>query len=122
MDIFLDFVKAFFAGGTLCLLGQLLIDRTGATPARILVGYVVSGVALSAVGLYAPFAQWAGAGASVPLTGFGHTLAEGVRKGVDKDGFMGIFTGGITATAAGITAAVVFGYLFAVISRPKDRR
>jgi len=122
MDLFTDFVKAFFVGGTLCMIGQILVDRTNATPGRILVGYVTSGVVLSAIGLYKPFADWAGAGAAVPLTGFGHTLAEGVRKGVTEDGFLGIFTGGVTAAAAGITAAVVFGYLCAVISKPKDRK
>ena len=119
--IFTGFVKAFFVGGTLCLIAQIFIDRTKATPGRILVAYVTAGVVLSAVGIYGPLADWAGAGATVPLTGFGHTLAEGVKKGVAKDGFLGIFTGGVTAAAAGITAAVVFGYICAVISKPKDR-
>lgn len=122
MDIFLDYVKAFFVGGTLCLIGQLLIDRTKATPGKILVGYVTAGVVLSALGLYKPLVDWAGAGASVPLTGFGNTLAEGVKKAVKEDGFLGIFTGGVTATAAGITAAIVFGYVCAVLSKPKDRK
>lgn len=122
MDIFLDYVKAFFVGGTLCLIGQALIDRTKATPGKILVGYVTAGVALSALGLYKPLVDWAGAGASVPLTGFGNTLAEGVKKAVSEDGFLGIFSGGITAAAAGITAAIVFGYVCAVLSRPKDRK
>ena len=121
MDVFLDFVKAFFVGGALCLLAQIFIDRTGATPGRILVCYVTGGVVLSAIGVYKPLIDWAGAGAAVPLTGFGHTLAEGVKKAVAEEGFMGIFTGGITAAAAGISAAVVFGYLCAVISKPKDR-
>jgi len=121
MDVFLDYVKAFFVGGLLCLIGQVLIDRTKATPGKILVGYVTAGVVLSAIGLYKPLVDWAGAGASVPLTGFGNTLAEGVKKAVEKDGFLGIFTGGVTAAAAGITAAVVFGYVCAVLSKPKDR-
>ena len=108
-------------GGTLCLIAQILIDRTKVTPGRILVGYVTAGVALSAIGVYKPLVDWAGAGASVPLTGFGNVLAEGVKKGVNEDGFLGIFTGGVTAAAAGITAAVVFGYICAVLSKPKDR-
>ena len=122
MDVFLDYVKAFLVGGLLCLIGQALIDRTKATPGKILVGYVTAGVALSALGLYKPLVDWAGAGASVPLTGFGNTLAEGVKKAVNEDGFLGIFTGGITAAAAGITAAIVFGYICAVLSKPKDRK
>jgi len=121
VDIFLDFAKAFFTGGTLCVIAQILIDRTKVTPGRILVGYVTAGVALSAIGIYKPLADWAGAGAAVPLTGFGHTLAEGVKKGVAEDGFLGIFSGGVTAAAAGISAAVVFGYICAVLSKPKDR-
>lgn len=121
METFLEYLKAFFVGGSLCLVAQILIDRTKVTPGRILVGYVTAGVVLSAIGVYKPLADWAGAGAAVPLTGFGHTLAEGVKKGVNEDGFLGIFTGGVTATAAGITAAVVFGYICAVLSKPKDR-
>ena len=122
MDIFLDYLKAFFVGGLFCLIGQILIDRTNWTPARILVCYVTGGVILSAVGLYKPLVDWAGAGASVPLTGFGHLLAEGVRRDVASRGFLGIFTGGITAAAAGITAAVVFGYLCSLIAKPKDKK
>ena len=121
MDTFLEYLKAFFVGGMLCLIAQILIDRTKVTPGRILVGYVTAGVALSAIGVYKPLADWAGAGATVPLTGFGHALAEGVKKGVNEDGFLGILTGGVTAAAAGITAAVVFGYICAVLSKPKDR-
>lgn len=121
MDTFLEYFRAFFVGGSLCLIAQILIDRTKVTPGRILVGYVTAGVALSAIGVYKPLADWAGAGASVPLTGFGHVLAEGVKKGVSEEGFLGIFTGGVTAAAAGITAAVVFGYICAVLSKPKDR-
>ncbi|MBE6759815.1 MAG: stage V sporulation protein AE [Ruminococcaceae bacterium] len=121
METFLEYLKAFFVGGTLCLIAQILIDRTKVTPGRILVGYVTAGVALSAIGVYKPLVDWAGAGAAVPLTGFGNVLAEGVKKGVNEDGFLGIFTGGVTAAAAGITAAVVFGYICAVLSKPKDR-
>ncbi len=121
MEVFLDYVKAFFVGGALCLIGQVLIDRTKATPGRILVGYVTAGVVLSALGLYKPLVEWAGAGAAVPLTGFGHTLAEGVKKAVAEDGFLGVFTGGITAAAGGITAAIFFGYICAVLSKPKDK-
>ena len=100
------YLLAFLLGGILCLIGQILIDKTKLTPARILVSYVVAGVILSGLGLYKPLADFAGASASVPLTGFGHTLAEGVKKAVDADGFLGIFTGGLKATAGGITAAV----------------
>ena len=102
-------------------MGQLLIDKTKLTPARILVSYVVAGVILGAVGLYAPFAEFAGAGAAVPLTGFGNTLAKGVREAVDEQGFLGIFTGGLRATAGGITAAITAGLLAALLFRPKDK-
>ena len=102
----MEYLKAFLIGGALCLIGQLLIDKTGLTPARILVCYVVAGVILGGVGLYGPFAEFAGAGASVPLTGFGNLLAKGVKEAVDEQGFLGIFTGGLKATAGGITAAI----------------
>lgn len=115
------YLKAFFFGGLLCVIGQILIDRTKLTPARILVGYVVTGVILSAVGFYGKFAEFAGAGATVPLTGFGHTLANGVRTAVERDGFPGIFTGGISSAAGGITAAIVCALLAALIFRPKDK-
>lgn len=117
----MDYLKAFLAGGLLCLIGQVLIDKTKLTPARILTAYVVAGVALSAVGLYAPFADWAGAGASTPLTGFGHTLAEGVRTAVDEKGLLGAFTGGLEAAAGGICAVIVFGLGFALISKPGSK-
>ena len=117
----MDYLKAFLVGGTLCLLGQILIDRTKLTPARILVSYVVIGVILGAVGIYKPFLEFAGAGASVPLTGFGNTLAKGVREAVVKDGFLGIFTGGLKATAGGITAAVFFGLLTGLLFKDKDK-
>ena len=117
----MDYVKAFVCGGALCLIGQLLIDKTGLTPARILVSYVVAGVVLSGLGLYGPFADFAGAGAAVPLTGFGNTLAKGAREAVDREGFLGIFTGGLKATAGGITAAIFAGLLASLLFRPKDK-
>lgn len=116
-----ELLKAFLIGGIICAVGQLLIDYTKLTPARILTGFVVAGVVLSAVGLYKPLADFAGAGASVPLTGFGHLLAEGIRKAVDRDGFVGIFTGGLTASSAGITAALLAGLGASLIFRPKDK-
>ena len=115
------YLKSFLIGGAIYLVGQLLIDKTKLTPARILVSYVVAGVILGAVGLYAPFAEFAGAGAAVPLTGFGNTLAKGVREAVDEQGFLGIFTGGLKATAGGITAAILAGLLAALLFRPKDK-
>lgn len=117
----MEYLKAFLAGGAICLIGQLLIDKTKLTPARILVSYVVIGVLLGAVGLYEPFAEFAGAGATVPLTGFGNTLAKGVREAVDKQGFLGVFTGGLKATAGGIAAAITAGLLAAILFRPKDK-
>lgn len=122
MDTFLDYLKAFAVGGVLCVIGQLLIDKTKLTPARILTAYVVSGVILGAVGLYQPIADWAGAGATVPLTGFGNTLAMGVKKAVETDGLLGVFTGGFTASAAGICAAVFFGIVIALIFKPKEKK
>ncbi len=115
------YVKAFLVGGLLCLIGQILIDKTNLTPARILVGYVVTGVVLGALGLYEPLMDFAGAGAGVPLTGFGNTLAKGVRKAVEEQGFIGIFTGGLKATAGGITAAVTAGLLASFIFKAKDK-
>ena len=117
----MDYLKAFLVGGLLCLIGQLLIDKTKLTPARILVCYVVAGVILGALGLYEHLVDFAGAGATVPLTGFGNTLAKGVREAVDKKGGRGIFTGGLTATAGGIAAAVIFGWLAGLIFKPKDK-
>lgn len=112
---------AFVVGGLICVIGQLLIDYTSVTPARILTGYVVAGVVLSAVGLYKPLAEWAGAGATVPLLGFGHLLAQGVTTAVDETGFTGIFTGGLTAAAGGITASMVFAVLAALIGKSRDQ-
>ena len=117
----MEYFKAFLCGGLLCVVGQLLVDRTKLTPARILVCYVVSGVVLGAVGLYGPLAEWAGAGASVPLTGFGNLLAKGVREAVEEKGLLGAFTGGITAAAGGITAAIVFAFLVSMIFRSKPK-
>ena len=117
----MDYIKAFLIGGALCLIGQILIDKTKLTPARILVSYVVIGVFLGAVGIYKPFAEFAGAGATVPLTGFGYSLANGVKEAVQGDGFLGIFTGGLKSTAGGITAAIVAGLLASIIFKPKDK-
>lgn len=121
MDIFLEYLKAFLIGGAFCAIGQLLIDLTKLTPARILVSYVVSGVVLGGLGLYQPLVDFAGAGATVPLTGFGNLLAKGVKKAVDENGFLGIFTGGFTSAAAGITAAILFGFLVSLIFSRTDR-
>ena len=118
----MDYLNAFLCGGILCAIGQILIDKTQLTPARILTGYVVAGVLLSALGLYEPIVNWGGAGATVPLTGFGHALAKGVKKAIAKDGWLGVFTGGPTATAGGIAAAVVFGVVMAVLFKPGEKR
>ena len=117
----MDYLIAFLVGGAICVVGQILIDKTKLTPARILVGYVVVGVLLGAIGLYKPLADFAGAGASVPLSGFGNVLAKGVREAVDADGFIGIFTGGLRAASGGITAAMVAGLLAAIIFKAKDK-
>ena len=118
----MDYLNAFLCGGILCAIGQILIDKTKLTPARILTGYVVAGVILSALGVYQPLADWGGAGATVPLTVFGHALAKGVSKAVAEKGWLGVFTGGLTATAGGIAAAVVFGVLMALIFKPGEKR
>lgn len=117
----MDYLKAFVIGGLFCLIGQILIDKTTLTPARILVGYVVAGVILGAVGLYQPLIDFAGAGASVPLTGFGAALAKGVKEAVNEKGPLGILTGGLKATAGGITAAIFFGLLAGILFKPKDK-
>ena len=117
----MEYVKAFIVGGILCLIGQILIDKTKLTPARILVSYVVSGVLLTAVNLYPTLVDFAGAGATVPLTGFGYCLANGVKEAVDKDGLLGVFTGGLKATAGGITAAIVCGLLVSLIFKDRDK-
>ncbi len=121
MEIFLNCLKAFLVGGGICLIGQILIDYTKLTPARILVSFVVAGVFLSAVGIYGPLVDFAGAGATVPLTGFGNLLAEGVKEAVAQYGFIGIFCGGIKAAATGLGAAIIFGYLMALLFKPGDR-
>ena len=117
----MEYLKAFVIGGIFCLLGQILIDKTKLTPARILVGYVVAGVFLGAIGVYKPLVEFAGAGATVPLTGFGYSIAKGVKEAVQQDGFWGIFTGGLKATAGGITAAVTAGLLVSLIFKAKDK-
>ena len=114
-------IIAFVVGGAICLTGQALIDYTKLTPARILVGYVVGGVVLTAIKVYEPLVEFAGAGATVPLSGFGYSLAKGVEKAIDEYGFMGIFSGGLTATAAGITAAIVFGFIMSLIFKSKEK-
>lgn len=118
----MDYLNAFLCGGILCAIGQILIDKTKLTPARILTGYVVAGVLLEALGIYGYIAQWGGAGASVPLTGFGSNLAKGVAKAVQEQDWLGVLTGGLTATAGGVTAAVVFGLLAALIFKPGEKR
>ena len=118
----MDYLKAFLCGGILCVIGQLLIDKTKLTPARILTGYVVTGVILGAVDIYQPIADWGGAGASIPLTGFGFLLAKGVKKAVAESGWLGVFTGGLTAAAGGITAAILFSVVIALLFRPGDKR
>ena len=118
----MEYLRAFLCGGVLCAVGQVLIDRTRLSPARILTGYVVAGVILSAAGVYEYVADWGGAGASVPLTGFGHTLANGVREAVARRGWLGVLTGGLTAAAGGVTAAVVCGVLAALLFRPGTKR
>ena len=117
----MEYLNAFICGGILCAIGQILIDKTKLTPARILVLYVVSGVFLGAIGVYSYIEEWGGAGATVPLTGFGYLLSKGVFEAVQETGFLGIFTGGITAAAGGITAAIVFGFLVALIFKPGDK-
>ncbi|MBQ2959762.1 MAG: stage V sporulation protein AE [Oscillospiraceae bacterium] len=121
MEIIWPYIKAFLVGGAFCLVGQLLIDRSKLTPARILTSYVVAGVVLGAFGLYQPLADWAGAGATVPLTGFGNLLAKGVRQALLDDGPLGIISGGIRAASAGIGAAVFFGLLVSLIAKPRDK-
>lgn len=121
MEIFSLFLRVFLVGGLFCLIGQLLIDRTKLTPARILTMYVIAGVMLSAVGVYEPLCEWAGSGATVPLTGFGHLLAKGVRQGIAESGFSGIFTGGISSAAGGICAAVVFGLIVSILFRSREK-
>ena len=121
MDILYRMLYAFISGGLLCLIGQVLIDRTKLTPARIMVGFVVSGVVLTAVGLYDPFVKFAGTGATVPISGFGYSIAKGTEKAIAENGFIGIFTGGLTSTAAGIALVIFLGVVAALISKPTKR-
>ena len=120
MDVWM-ILKAFLVGGGLCVVGQLLLDYTKLTPARILVGYVVAGVALTAIGVYGSVVEWGGCGATVPLTGFGYLIAKGTKKAVEEQGLLGAFTGGLTAAAGGIAAALVFGYLACLIAKGKPK-
>ena len=121
MDIIYRMLYAFISGGLLCLIGQVLIDRTKLTPARIMVGFVVSGVVLTAIGLYDPFVKFAGTGATVPISGFGYSIAKGTEKAIAENGFIGIFTGGLTSTAAGIALVIFLGVVAALISKPTKR-
>ena len=118
----MQYLNAFLCGGLLCLIGQIFIAITKLTPARILTGYVVTGVILEAIGIYGPLAEWGGAGATVPLTGFGSNLAKGVAKAVGEKGWLGVLTGGLTAIAGGIAAAVVFGFIAAMLFKPGEKR
>ena len=121
MEILIDLLKAFAVGGVICLIGQILIDKTKLTPGRILVAFVVAGVVLTAVGVYEPLVNWAGAGATVPLTGFGYAMAKGVEKAIAEQGIRGIITGGFTAASAGVTAAVICGLIASLIASPKEK-
>lgn len=117
----MQFVNAFLVGGTLCLVGQILIDKTKLTPARILTGYVVAGVILSAIGVYGMLADFAGEGAAVPLSGYGHLMAQGVKEAVDTDGAMGILTGALTSASAGVAAAIIFSLTAGLLGKPKEK-
>ena len=117
----LSYINAFWVGGLICVIGQILIDKTKLTPARILTSYVVAGVSLGAVGLYEPLIKFAGAGATVPLSGFGYAISQGVKKAVNLTGYLGVFTGAITAAAAGITAALIFAFIAALFTKSSDK-
>ena len=121
MDVIMEYVRAFLVGGAFCAVAQILIDKTRLTPARILVTYVVCGVALGALGIYKPLIDFAGAGVTLPISGFGYLISRGVREAIDREGFMGIITGGLTATAGGITAALFFGLVASLIFKSKPR-
>ncbi|MDF2612832.1 MAG: stage sporulation protein [Clostridia bacterium] len=121
MDMLMEYLKAFVVGGVICVLGQILLDKVKMTTGKIMVTFLLAGAFLTAIGLYQPLVDFAGTGATVPISGFGYALAKGAIEEVGKEGFMGAFTGGIKATAAGITAAIVFGYLAAVLSNPKSK-
>lgn len=117
----MDYIYAFLVGGLICVLGQVILDRTKLTPAHILVGFLVAGTIISAIGLYGPLVEFAGAGATIPLSGFGHALAQGAIEASAKEGFLGALTGGLKATAAGISVAIILGYLMAIIFSPKTK-
>ena len=119
--MYMDYLKAFVVGGLICVVGQILIDKTKLTPARILTAFVVIGVFLGAIGVYKPLVDFAGAGATVPLSGFGYTLYKGIKEGISQDGWLGILTGGLTASAAGIASAIIFGFLAGVFGKPKEK-
>lgn len=121
MDLFMEYLRTFVVGGIICIIGQILLDRTKLTTGKIMVIFLLAGAFLTAIGLYQPLVDFAGAGATVPISGFGYALAKGAIEEVGKEGIMGAFTGGIKATAAGITAAIAFGYLAAVLSNPKSK-
>lgn len=121
MDIFMQYLKCFIVGGLICVIGQILLDRTKLTNGKIMVLFLVAGAVLQAIGVYGPLVDFAGAGATVPISGFGYALAKGAMEGVTSDGILGAFSGGITATASGITVAIVFGYLAALIANPKSK-
>lgn len=121
MDTFLNFLKVFVVGGLICVVAQILIDKTKLTPAKILVIFVTAGVILTAVGLYEPLVEFAGSGATVPLSGFGYTLAKGVEKAVNENGWIGALTGGFTACAAGVAAAIFFGYIASLVAKSRDK-
>lgn len=121
MENYIDIIKAFAVGGALCAVGQLLIDTTKLTPGRILVGYVVAGVVLAGVGLYGPFADWAGCGATVPLTGFGYAMVEGTKRAIAEQGIRGILVGAFTASAGGVTASVIAALAASMLARPKEK-
>ena len=122
MEIFMTYLRVFVTGGFICMLGQILIDKTKLTPARILVLFVTLGVILTGLGIYEPIVNFGGAGATVPISGFGYTLANGVMEAVDEKGIFGVFTGGVTAAAAGISAAIIFGYIAGLISKPDIKK
>lgn len=121
MDIFMQYLKCFIVGGLICVIGQILLDRTKLTNGKIMVLFLVAGAVLQAIGVYGPLVEFAGAGATVPISGFGYALAKGAMEGVTSDGILGAFSGGLTATASGITVAIVFGYLAALIANPKSK-
>jgi len=117
----MQYFNTFWVGGLICAIGQILIDKTKLTPARILVTYVCAGAVLTALGIYEQIVKFAGAGATIPISGFGYSLGKGVMKAVDEQGLLGIFTGGLTATAGGLAAAMFFGYIFALLCKPKEK-